>query len=135
MWGEDMVTSATLAEQAFEVNGLVPISRIGREAIRGSEDLDQLLELKSKLSDATRGRGLWVFAFVLLALSAANIAVTISREDGEPIPGVFFLFIAVALGVLITAIAMAVVVVDRSRKAEPWLAEVDYRLAQLAARG
>ncbi|MGC4174137.1 hypothetical protein [Demequina sp.] len=127
-----MALLETLVEHAYTTNGLVRLTRQGRDAVRSCEDPDALLELRAKLSDDTHGRGIWVFAMILVALSAINFSVTVSGEGTAGLAVVIFVVIGI---VVVAAIIQAVSTTSRAREADKWLAEVDFRLAQLAARG
>lgn len=116
---------------AFGTNGLLALTPEARAAIRASEDVDALLSLKARFSDIARGRSLWVFAMVLLGLGAINVTVTFSGEGYE---GLVAVLVLVTVILLIVAILAGGLYRGRARMVDPWLAELDYRLAQLAAQ-
>jgi|GEM_PF-7087115 len=116
---------------AFGSNGPLAMTPEAQLAVRSSDDVDELLKLKARLSDVARGRSLWVLAMVLLGLSAINVTLTFG---GEGVEGLIALGILATVIVLIVAVAAAALYRGRARLVDPWAAEVDYRLAQLAAR-
>ena len=120
-----------LASLAFDASGIVEISDAGRERIRSSDDFNELLALKVRLREIEAGRGLWLMWSWLLA--AAIFSVTLTVEDAGG--GLAFLAIVVIVLALILIVGYAARTRKRAHLADGWLAEVDFRLAQLAARG
>ena len=126
-----MLFSSSIAAMAFDMSGIVEIDDAGRERIRSSDDFNELLALKVRLREIEAGRGLWLMWSWLLA--AAIFSVTLTVEDAGG--GLAFLAILVIVLALILIIGYASKTRKGAHRADGWLAEVDFRLAQLAAKG
>lgn len=100
----------------------------GRDAIRASTNLDELIALRAHLRILKAGRGLWFLWTWLLILSGGAISITVGESGGA--------LVIVAIVVAIVAVGLIINYVSRLRqgadRAEDWLSEIDFRLQQLA---
>lgn len=102
------------------------LSTSGQRAVRESDDIDELIPLRARLRSVSAGRGLWLLWAWLLLLSGAWITAE----------GVIALFVLLAwLFVLVSIVSYVSRTRRRADAASEWLSEIDFRLAQLAARG
>jgi hypothetical protein len=125
-----MATHERLTTLAFDMSGVKPIGGNGRDAVRASEDVGELLALQASLRDIAAGRSLWVLWTVLLSLTLINVNFATTGDAS-----LVFLFILGAVFITIVLISYGTRHRNRAKIAGEWLVEVDFRLAQLAARG
>lgn len=123
-----MAEDGDLVGLALRGASVAALSEEGQLAVRSSENLDELLFLRSRLRIVAAGRGRWLLWTWLLVLAGATVSVS----DGYEILALVVLGVLMLLLVLI--IGYIVRVRRRADRAEDWLSELDYRLAQLAAR-
>ena len=114
----------------FNGNEILEIDSAGRAVIRTSDDLDALLSLRASLRHARAGRGLWLLWTWLLVLSGST--VSIQAESGAGL--LVLVFLGIAVVVLVAIIRYVARERRNAAKADRWLTEIDFRLAQLAAR-
>ena len=126
-----MTLSTGISGLVFDSAGITEMGPTGRERIRSSNDFDELLALKVRLREIAAGRGLWLMWSWLLAAGIFSVTLTVEDAGG----GLAFLAILVIVLALILIIGYASKTRMRAHRADGWLAEVDFRLAQLAAKG
>jgi len=100
-----------------------------RLAVRASDGVDELLELRAMLRTKAAGRGRWLLWTWLLVLGGATVSV-----EGPNSSAAFVVFPVMVL-VLVLVVSYVVRTRNRANYADQWLSEVDFRLAQLAAQG
>ena len=121
-----MAEHGDLSSHALRGKLVYMIDDAGRLAIRASNDVDELISFRARLRTASAGRGIWLLWTWLLLLA------------GVTFTGVGGVVAYALLAAFVIAFLMIITYVSRTRtranNASDWLSEVDFRLAQLAAR-
>jgi len=120
-----MTFEARPSALAFRGDDVNAIENAGRLAVRSCEDADELIRLRAQLRAAVAGRGRWVLWTWLLVL--AGVTVTVQGAAAGFI-------LAVMVVILVAIVTYMVRTRRRADRATDWLSEVDFRLAQLAAK-
>jgi len=127
-----MSALSELAQEAVEPQWIKDLTTADREVIRASDDVDALVQLRAQVRAHVAGRGRWLLWTWLLVLGGVTFSW---RTDGGDDSQGSMLFVVIA--VVIVAILIITYVARLRRRAniaEEWLSELDFRLAQLAAR-
>jgi len=101
-----------------------------RLIIRSSNDVDTLVRLRAQLRATKAGRGRWLLWTWLLLLGGGGFTYSTTTVE----PGLIFFLFLVAVVVIVLVVSYVSRIIKRADHAEEWLSEVDFRLAQLAAR-
>jgi len=127
-----MSALSEVAQEAVEPQWIKDLTTADREVIRASDDVDALVQLRAQVRAHVAGRGRWLLWTWLLVLGGVTFSW---RTDGGDDSQGSMLFVVIA--VVIVAILIITYVARLRRRAniaEEWLSELDFRLAQLAAR-
>jgi len=122
-----------LAQKAVEPQWIKELTTADREVIRSSDDVDALVRLRAQVRAHVAGRGRWLLWTWLLVLGGVTISWRPDGGDDGSGGAVLILVVAVVI-VAILIITYVARVSRRANIAEDWLSELDFRLAQLAAR-
>jgi hypothetical protein len=126
-----MAYSGGLGAQAFDASGITEMDDAGRQRVRSNEDFNELLAFKVQLREIAAGRGLWMMWSWLLAAGIFSVTLTVQDAGG----GLAVLAILVIVLGLILIVGYASRTRKAAHRADGWLAEVDFRLVQLASKG
>lgn len=106
------------------------MSNHDRLVIRASDDVDTLVRLRAQLRAIKAGRGRWLLWTWLLVLGGGTFTVS----NGVAPPEFIFFVLLGAIVIIALVVGYIKRAIKRANYAEDWLSEVDFRLAQLAAR-